>query len=207
MPQSGHSKDTCAGGRVPVADLRASVSSGLEGIRVRRWSGWGQYAFCLINAALRLISGDGELEKGWKRLLGSSRGRSDVSMLWVEARPGWDAISGDSFLTACPCCPNVDADLQLISFRRVDCVAFRTATTIALLPFCVDIVLLLESKDIRCDEGKVDDDGRCDLFKALKHLWHVYEAEERIIVIAYALRSYVVGVKDIQRGSYEIATT
>ena len=64
-----------------------------------------------MNAALRLISGEGELEKGWNRLFGSSRGRPAVSGTGVDARPRELWISGGSALAVCPCWPLVDADL------------------------------------------------------------------------------------------------
>jgi hypothetical protein len=88
---------------VPVTAFRASGSSGLVGSRVCLWSACGQYAFCFINAALRLISGDGELENGWKRLFGSSKGRPEVSGTGVDASPGGLRTSKGSCLTVCPC--------------------------------------------------------------------------------------------------------
>jgi hypothetical protein len=56
-----------------------------------------------MNAALRLISGEGELEKGWNRLFGSNKGRPEVSGAGVDARPGGLRTSGGSSLAACPC--------------------------------------------------------------------------------------------------------
>ena len=41
-----------------------------------------------MKAALRLISGEGESEKGWKRLLGSSRTFPEAVDEGVEASPG-----------------------------------------------------------------------------------------------------------------------
>ncbi len=56
-----------------------------------------------MNAALRLISGDGELENGWKRLFGMRRGRPSVSGTGVDAKPAGLRNSGGSLLTVCPC--------------------------------------------------------------------------------------------------------
>ena len=58
-----------------------------------------------MKAALRRISGDGESEKEWKRLLGCNRGRPLTSGIGVLSRPGGVRISGGSFLTYWPCDP------------------------------------------------------------------------------------------------------
>lgn len=41
-------------------------------MRVAWCSGWGQYAFCFMTAALWRMAGDGELENEWYRLFGCS---------------------------------------------------------------------------------------------------------------------------------------
>ena len=46
-----------------------------------------------MKAARRLISGEGEFEKGWKRLLGLRRRRLVVSGEEVDAGPGAGGIS------------------------------------------------------------------------------------------------------------------
>jgi hypothetical protein len=66
----------------------------------------------LINAALLLISGEGELESGWKRLFGINNGLPSVSGIGVDSSPPGLRYSGGSFLTVCPCPkPNEDAAL------------------------------------------------------------------------------------------------
>jgi hypothetical protein len=69
-----------------------------------------------MNAALRLISGDGEVENGWKRLFGRSSGLPSVSGIGVDSKPPGLRYSGGSFLTVCPCCPSEEAALLPIDF-------------------------------------------------------------------------------------------
>jgi hypothetical protein len=64
-----------------------------------------------MKAALLLISGDGELEKGWNRLLGIRRGLPSVSGIGVDSRPPGVRNSIGSFFTVCPCWPNDEAAL------------------------------------------------------------------------------------------------
>lgn len=51
-----------------------------------------------MNAALRLISGDGEFEKEWKRLFGNNSCRSSVS--GVDLEPPGVRYSDVAFSTA-----------------------------------------------------------------------------------------------------------
>lgn len=107
-----------------------------------------------MKAALRLISGDGELEKGWNRLFGSSKGRPEVSGTVVDARPDGLRTSGGSGLTVCPCWPLVDADLLPGSFRGSLCIAAFGTVTIE--PFLAwdDILLLHNSVGVRKADAK-----------------------------------------------------
>lgn len=55
-----------------------------------------------MKAALRRMAGDGESEKLWKRLLGSSRTLPETVGEGVFATPGGGAISGGSSIEVCP---------------------------------------------------------------------------------------------------------
>ena len=74
-----------------------------------------------MNAARCLISGDGELENGWNRLLGINSGLPSVSGRGVDSKPPGLRYSSGSFLTVCPCCLNDEASLLPNVFEG-DCV-------------------------------------------------------------------------------------
>lgn len=68
----------------------------------------------MINAARLLISGDGELDNGWKRLLGINNGRPSLCGTGVDSSPSGLRYSGGSFLAVCPCCPNPSEEAALL---------------------------------------------------------------------------------------------
>lgn len=112
-----------------------------------------------MNAALRLISGEGELEKGWNRLFGSNRGRPELSGTGVDVRPGGLRISGGSVLVVCPCWLLVDADLLPMSVRGSCCVEALGMVTIGPDLACEDILLLHKSTDVLRVDVKTTEDG------------------------------------------------
>jgi hypothetical protein len=111
-----------------------------------------------MNAALRLTSGDGELEKGWNRLFGSNKGRPEVSGTGVDARPGGLRISGGSAFAVCPCWLLVDADLLPKSVRGSSCVEALGMLTIEPFLAWEDILLLHKSDVVLCADAKPTED-------------------------------------------------
>jgi len=55
-----------------------------------------------MKAALCLISGEGELEKGWNKLFGNSRGLPSVSGTGVDSKPPGVLYSIGSLFAVCP---------------------------------------------------------------------------------------------------------
>ncbi len=133
-----------------------------------------------MNAALRLISGAGELEKGWKRLLGSRSGRSESSEAGVDATLEGVLIEGDPAFTVCPCCPTVDTHLLPISFCEASPVEVLAAAANEPLPTFVDILLPLKPIGTFREGRKLVEDAQRPLFRAVKHCRHVYDADDRI---------------------------
>lgn len=116
-----------------------------------------------MNAALRLISGEGELEKGWKRLFGIKRGLPSTSGAGVDSRPPGVRNSNGSFLTFCPCPPRDDTALLPIDL----CVASSLPGNLD--PFCWLVEIVLAPKATR--EEII---GLCEIrevfLRAFKHL-------------------------------------
>jgi hypothetical protein len=124
-----------------------------------------------MNAARRRISGDGELEKGWKRLFGISNSGFDPNA------PEAGGCCG-AFFTACAC-PSEDTDRIPAIFS--DSCNLDWAFPGSFVPFCCPVDMDL------CPSGsRGDSKVRCVLrgafFRVLRHLWQVYEAEERMVI-------------------------
>lgn len=161
-----------------MADLRASRSAGLVGNRVWRWSGWGQNAFCLMKAARRLISGDGELESGWKRLFGFNSGLSWDSIEWFDRNPRAVRNPVGSFLTVCP----NDEIVLLLGISWKPCVLICVA------PASLDLSLGPVERCLRAAFSRVENttlrDALGELFRACKQAWQVYGSRGRMVSVS-----------------------
>jgi len=132
-----------------------------------------------MKAALRLISGDGELENGWKRLFGIRSGLSSLPVTRVESNPPALRYPGTSFPMNCPSLPNEEAALLPDIFSNEWSLAF-------VLPANFESPEGPAEYPLRPNVRRIDNDVGCDdrgvLLRAFRHLWQVYEADERIFL-------------------------